>query len=761
MRDPSPYRGILLYHGLGSGKTCTAIQIAEALKQQRNIVFMSPASLRDNFISQGILFCGDPAYQRSSLAWKNKYTFISYNASNVADQLEALGNLDNRVILIEEVHNLVSRIVSSLVGNSKNGRIIYEMLMTAKNTKIICMSGTPLVNSPAELAILFNILRGMMDVAVFRIEGGTLTNAPILEDKLRELDNVDYVSLRLGNKTCEVMLRNHSAESIASVIDHAIQTTGIEMKKIMTRRYTAFPDQVEAGDFESFFNYFIEEDQEGYFRMKNRELFQRRIMGLVSYYWVHDSSYPQMIDKGMIDVPMSEYQYQLYQIVRAQEKTREKSSMKKKRAGLQSKSMFRVFSREFSNFVFPESMRRPFPNPDFEKVIYAAMRKSGNGSSSRMSKRELDKMFKAEDSNNDEDVEKVRLNKLYMQRIHQAIEQLSTNRGEFLSREGLRIYSPKMGVILDNIQQSPGNVFVYSQFTLLEGAQVMSLVLETAGYHRYGTPGTGPAYALFTGEISFEDRAKVIRAFNADDNLHGEKLKVLIASSAGAEGLDLKNVRQIHILEPYWNEVKMEQVIGRGVRRNSHIALPPAERNVEVYRYLSVFTENQKQRSPEPESTDQHVYQIAYKKALIKNELLQILRESAVDCRLNAADNMKKGQYTCFSYGSGAKGLGSIPDIAYDAVSGNSRSSRRVIRAKLVKGMVTKGGDVLIADKEKRAFFKATDLLHDSPVANPEPARVVYVDVENQKVYDYQSMKTSKQTILLGSYDPLSTFMPV
>jgi Helicase conserved C-terminal domain len=497
--------------------------------------------------------------------------------------------------------------------------------------------------------------------------------------------------------------------------------------------------------------------------MKNRDLFQRRIMGLVSYYWVKDNSYPAMIDKGMVRVPMSEYQFHLYQIVRAEEKAREKSAMKKKRAGLQSKSMFRVFSREFSNFVFPEDIVRPFPNPDFEKLIQRAIK--GRKSSNRMSSSVAKAAFALEEATNeDENESRIKLNKMYMTRIHQTIEALRAQSAQYLTGDGLATYSPKMRAILDNMSTSPGKIFLYSQFTMLEGAQVMSLVLDAAGYHRYGTPGDGPAYALFTGQISFEERAEMIQVYNAADNVRGERLKVLIASSAGAEGLDLKCVRQIHILDPYWNEVKMEQVIGRGVRRNSHIELPESERTVEVYRYLAVFSENQAQRSSEPESTDEHVYGIAYKKALIKNELLQILQESAVDCQLNKADNMKVRPYKCFNYGNEAKGIGYIPDIHYDAVaSSGNRRSRVVIRAKLVKGVVTKMGQVLIGDKEKRAFYKATDILHETevPLQKSTVAKVVYVDVENRKVYDYKAMKESKETLMLGSFNDNGEFASV
>ena len=58
----TPYRGLLLYHGLGSGKTCSSIAIAEGLKSTRPIIVMTPASLRMNYI-QELKKCGDILYK--------------------------------------------------------------------------------------------------------------------------------------------------------------------------------------------------------------------------------------------------------------------------------------------------------------------------------------------------------------------------------------------------------------------------------------------------------------------------------------------------------------------------------------------------------------------------------------------------------------------------------------------------------------------------------------------------------------------------
>ena len=77
----TPYRGTLLFHGLGSGKSCSSIAIAEGLKEDKNIIIMTPASLRTNYIEE-LKKCGDELYK------KNQYwEFIDANSSEIIDTL--------------------------------------------------------------------------------------------------------------------------------------------------------------------------------------------------------------------------------------------------------------------------------------------------------------------------------------------------------------------------------------------------------------------------------------------------------------------------------------------------------------------------------------------------------------------------------------------------------------------------------------------------------------------------------------------------
>lgn len=91
---------------------------------------------------------------------------------------------------------------------------------------------------------------------------------------------------------------------------------------------------------------------------------------------------------------------------------------------------------------------------------------------------------------------------------------------------------------------------------------------------RHGIP-----HALYTGKVSKKLRDQHVRDYNSG------KLKAMLISSAGGEGLDLKGTRHVHVLEPHWNNEKLHQVIGRAIRHGSHSHLPKAERHVDVHHF--------------------------------------------------------------------------------------------------------------------------------------------------------------------------------
>ena len=84
-----------------------------------------------------------------------------------------------------------------------------------------------------------------------------------------------------------------------------------------------------------------------------------------------------------------------------------------------------------------------------------------------------------------------------------------------------------------------------------------------------------------------------LNKYKLTENLRGKLESLLMITQSGAEGLNLRNVRFVYILEPFWNQVRIEQVIGRAIRKNSHRELPDNERNVQVVMYITKLNEKQ------------------------------------------------------------------------------------------------------------------------------------------------------------------------
>ena len=204
--------------------------------------------------------------------------------------------------------------------------------------------------------------------------------------------------------------------------------------------------------------------------------------------------------------------------------------------------------------------------------------------------------------------------------------------------------SSKIAAILRHIKEAEGIVLVYSQY-LYYGLLPMAVALEHAGYRRSGgalVPELEPErrredrsngeYVLVSGAQDFSPQVDAdIRALNHPSNADGSRIKVVLVSQIATEGFDLKCVREVHVMEPWYNVNRIEQVIGRAERFRSHDRLPPEKRNFTVYRYASTVPRSK------VESVDYRFYRISERKAERVRQVVEILASNAVDCPLNEA----------------------------------------------------------------------------------------------------------------------------
>jgi hypothetical protein len=279
---------------------------------------------------------------------------------------------------------------------------------------------------------------------------------------------------------------------------------------------------------------------------------------------------------------------------------------------------------------------------------------------------------------------------------------MSERKTDFFSKEALKMYSPKYLEILNRVQDrnNRGPHLLYSDFLNLEGIMFFKFTCDANGMRElkiekysggwrlvdYDTPDNAgkPAYITYTGNEDPEVKEIARNIYNglwdkvpdeiasrlkkvAPNNMYGDIVKMIMITKAGAEGINLKNTRFVHIMEPYWHKTRTDQVIGRARRIGSHLELPEDMRNVQVFLYLSVFSESQMKGDQYKElmdndvskldsnrniTTDEYLYEIAQMKQKIIDQFLHIIKESAVDCRLYRESHNKTEKVPLVCYGN-------------------------------------------------------------------------------------------------------------
>lgn len=211
---------------------------------------------------------------------------------------------------------------------------------------------------------------------------------------------------------------------------------------------------------------------------------------------------------------------------------------------------------------------------------------------------------------------------------------------DILSFNNIGEYSAKLRSIAEYILNSKGIVFVYSYY-IWSALIPLAITLEHMGLKINGRENllaNGVKEGMMTGTYSLlvrdpkfaVDLAKEVQDITNPQNIDGNKVKVILASSVVAEGIDFKRIREVHIVEPWYHQNKAEQIIGRAVRTCSHTSLPLHERNVTIYQHAAVLD-----RNTEQESIDLQIYRIAEQKQEAINQVANVMRDNSIDCQLN------------------------------------------------------------------------------------------------------------------------------
>ena len=254
--------------------------------------------------------------------------------------------------------------------------------------------------------------------------------------------------------------------------------------------------------------------------------------------------------------------------------------------------------------------------------------------------------------------------------------------------EQLLKYSPKYNKILKRCNAVKGLSFIYTEYKTLEGIAVLEIILKANGYapflidkneddeyiqvFQHPDDKEKPKFAFWGGDQEKSDIIRKVynnqfelltttlrKQLEGQSNIYGDVIKILMTTKSGAEGIDLQNVRQVHVVEPYWNPIRTQQVKGRAVRVGSHLQLPKKDRTVEIYTYLSVITKDDLKSDltilddKGGLSSDQVLYEISQKKKKIMTEFLDLIKETSVDCEINSKETKSSNtEFKCLEYPS-------------------------------------------------------------------------------------------------------------
>jgi len=635
----TPYNGLLLYHGLGVGKTCSAISICEEMRTylqqmgitKRLIIVASPA-VQENFKLQlfderklrkvnglwNIKACTGNKFIkeinpmnmrglsrkkiirqikrliRQSYMFKGYGEFANYiekimnkniprgSSTEVANRIKKKNlrkEFSNRMLVIDEVHNIRLSKEGKVKASSDN---LGKLVEATSNLKLLLLSATPMFDSYSEIIWILNLL--------------------LLNDKRYPVSEREIFTMKGEFQT-------RKGEQVG--------------KNLLMRKATGYISYVR-GENPFTFPYRIWPQM----ALNPQSLFTLKQDGIWNYpeYQINGADIIQPIE--LIDLVINQigdYQDMGYKkLVDHLKRTNPKLTR-----GSGSIS-FTVLEAPLQalNMIYPhEGLAEDDVDSDVFPVTY------GSKGLARVMK--FDPRTKRNFSYKDKTKKQF---------------------GEIFSPSEIGKYSGKISYICDKIRESKGIVFVYSQY-IDGGAVPIALALESMGITRYGrTPSlfkTAPApplnvltmrpkeegkpfkpakYMMITGQKSLsseKDRELSLLAATDDDNINGEKIKVIIVSRAGSEGLDFKNIRQMHILDPWYNLNRAEQVIGRAVRNKSHCMLPYNNRNVEIYLYGTELKDS------DEEAIDLYIYRVAERKGLLIANVSRVLKETAIDCLLN------------------------------------------------------------------------------------------------------------------------------
>ena len=646
LSSSTPYNSLLLFHGLGSGKTLTSIGVAEQYRQDmrnvndfKTILVVASPNVQNNFRLQlfderklvyedgiwtydgnsnnhflkelnpmgirGLYTSKDfkKLSQRINQIIKQTYTFMGYRKFTIyIENIEEKSKVNkkvkyslfkkhidkefsNRLVIIDEIHN-IKKVDGSGASNKRVSKSMINVIKNSNNMRLLLLSATPMYNDYKEIVWLLNMMN--------------------LNDGRDEIYIKDIFD-RNGNfnESTDINGKNILIQKSRGYISF------VRGENPYTFPYRIFPSLHSPNDSILKMTY-PKKQMNGNTLVKS--------INFIDLYATQMGSYQKIGYSRIKEINMSKI----------------KDVVKEDNSVIDSKYSYTIVQPliECLNFVFPNPEEDTKEN-ELRNVLYG-----NNGIKTIMT---FDKSIEQHYKKNYD----------YKPNVFKKY-------GRIFSYENIGKYSGKAENILKNIMNTEGVSIVYSQY-IDSGILPMALALEEMGYKRYGKtsslfdpnyikknsikpvdfnhrekqPGNKifkqAHYAVISGDnlLSPDNRDELIAATD-DANNDGSIIKVIFISKAGSESLDFKFIRNIFVMDPWYNLSRIEQIIGRAVRFKSHKSLEFEKRNVSIYLYCSLPLDD------DNETADLYIYRKAEAKAKQIGKITRVLKEVSVDCVLNA-----------------------------------------------------------------------------------------------------------------------------
>lgn len=601
----TPYKGLLVYHGLGTGKTGVGVSTAENFKEQiikynTKIHILVPSKLLKETWQDDIIKFTNNTYlidnniKQAKKNIKNYYKIITYksfykkvlgekivnkilttdnkikkiykkNNGNFDREISinSIDNLDNTLLIIDEAHNIV--------GNKKKGTEWYnavkKIINTSNNLKILLLSASPMINYAYEIIELINLLRPKKD--------------KIIKDKVFIKNNIDY-NMEFNKNGKEYLYK-----MLNGYVSHFRGNNPL-----------TFPDEVNHGE--------LIDDL------------------LITY---------------VVRCPMKQFQLNAYNKV-INNKT----------------DSLKTQAQSVSNFCFPYIKNNELISIQSKHGLNLLINQIKNNNET------LCKLINEKFMNNEiKNIDNI----LKLSNDQTNITGLILHE-KYLSNFSIKFYQVLIN-LNKLINENAGTAFIY--FNLVQiGIDLFKEVLLINGYLEYREDGlyninnntrdaiTGITYENYKGN-SFNPCTFYIMKGTTDDdnenlpeikknildnvfsnpnNRYGKYIKILLGSRVMNEGITLENVKDVHILDVHYNLGKLLQAIGRVVRECKHYKITDDNNKypkVNIYKYVVALYNNKL-------SNDEERYKKAELKFILVKDIERMLKEISIDCPLNFHSNI-------------------------------------------------------------------------------------------------------------------------